>query len=160
MTLWENFNTMKQDILTFFCAIHWYKCCSILPQATNVEVEYTEQLHFDGTLPLSPCSSETMKNFSYLGGKPRAEANWANCYTSGDAPTFKQDNKEVPADTPHKQYMEAITPAGKYFFTKLSCYSTRSGERLSDKRHGPNDITHQSESSHSHACTTATPVKV
>lgn len=28
------------------------------------------QLHFGGILPLSPLSSETMKNFLYLRGKP------------------------------------------------------------------------------------------
>lgn len=35
-------------------------------------------------------------------------------------------------DTSRKQYMEAITPSGKYFFTNLSCYSTRSCERLTN----------------------------
>lgn len=99
-----------------------------------------------------------MKNLS-LWGKPVAEANQVNHYMSGDACDFKQD-EDVPMDTSHKLYMEAITPSGKYFFTDLSCYSTWWCEKLNDKWYGCSDITHQSESSHSHACTTAMPVKV
>lgn len=68
--------------------------------------------------------------------------------------------REVPIVTSRRLCMEAITSPGKYFFTDLNCYSTWSCGRLSDKLYGPSDITHQSQSCHSHACTTAVSVKV
>lgn len=124
----------------------------------NKQGNYILMVHF----PLVPSVQKQWKTFFYffyLWGKPGSEEDWVNCYTSGDVVTFKQD-EAVPMNPSHKQYMEAITASGKYFFTNLCCYSIRSCERLSDKWYRPSDITHHSESSDSHAFTTAMPVRV